>query len=211
VRIVAKRAKRTGWALEKKMRQTLYLTRSPTKAYFYRSTGSTRKEAQNYFCASRQYQAKGRILITTSSIYGGTTCLLFPDKNRIFGYSPLHGDLISNNATLGAVDIACDKSSPPIEIKRSTSLIVVEAAILSGTYPHVKTAELGYLVELSIAKFEPSFSELWNSRLGFWRLTWGALLSSANGLATELVPALHFTLAAYEFIVRERQRYFNDC
>ena len=174
------------------MRQTLYITQSCTKAWFYRSAGTIRKDAQAYFCASIRHQAKGRLLVSTSSTYGGTTCLLPPDKNRIFGHSPLHGDLISNNKTLGTVDIACNKTSSPIEVKTATSIIVVETASLPGTYPHVKTEELGYLVELSISKLEPSFSELWNSRLGFWRSTWGALLPSADRLATELCSGFAF-------------------
>ena len=183
----------------KRMRQTLYITRSPTKACFYRSTGTIRNEAQVYFCASIQYQSQERFLVSTSSAYGNTTCFLSPAKHRIFGGSPLHGDLISNNCLLGTVDIVCAESRPTVEVKTATSTIFVEKASIPGTYSHIKTEELGYLAELSNSG--PPINELWNSRLGFWRSTWGALLPSSDRLATELIPAFHFTCAVYEFIV----------
>ncbi len=166
------------------MRQTLYITRSPKKAFFYRSPGTTRKEAQAYFCATIQYQSQERFLVSTSSTYGNTTCFLSPAKHRIIGSAPLHGNLMSNSNLLGTVDIARDESRPPIEVKMEKSTISVERASLPGTYSRIKTEELGYLAELS--KLEPSFNELWNSRLGFWRSTWGALLPSSERLATEL-------------------------
>lgn len=183
------------------MRRTIYITRAPTKASFYRSDGSTRRNAPIYFCASIQYQAQGRIFVATSSGYGDTTCLLSPDKHRLFGNTPLHGDLISNNSLLATVDIMCERNRPPVEVKTATSTIFVENASLPGTYAHIKTEELGYLAELSDSKPELSLRELWDSRLGFWRFTWGALLPGADRLAPELVPAFHATLAAYEFIV----------
>lgn len=185
--------------LGKKMRQTLYITRLPKRACFYRSTGTIRKEAQAYFCASIQYQSQERFLVSTSSTYGSTTCLLSPAKHRLLGSTPLHGDLMCDSSFLGTVDIACAEKRPSVEVKTATLTIFVEKASLPGSYSHIMTEELGYLAEFSNS--EPSFSELWNSRLGFWRSTWGALLPSSDRLATELVPALHFTCAVYEFIV----------
>lgn len=181
------------------MRQTLYITRASKKACFCRSTGTIRKEAQVYFCASIQYQSQERFLVSTSSTYGNTTCLLSPAKHRILGSSPLHGDLMCNSRILGTVDIARTEKRPPVEVMTATATIFVEEASVPNTHSHIKTKELGYLAELS--NFEPSFNELLNSRLGFWRSTWGALLPSSERLATDLVPALHFTCAVYEFIM----------
>ena len=183
--------------------QIIYIRRSLTKARFFLSTDSSRNGAREYFSASLFRPEQGRLCVTTSSAYGDTTCLLSSEKDRIFGYSPLHGEMILNNNRLGTVDIVCDKNRPPIEVKTDSSRIVLENAFLAGTYPHFKTEELGYLVEIS--KGELSFKDLWDSRFGFGLITWGALLPNADGLTAQLTPALHIALAAYEFVVDDRR------